>query len=44
LVYPVTLSGQGTDGRFGWDLFKEKIVVLDYDKMHGTIAEQLPDV
>lgn len=43
-VYPVTLSGQGTDGRFGWDLFKNKIVVLDYDKMEMSVQEQLPDV
>lgn len=31
-VYPVELSGQGTDGRFGWDLFDGKIVEIDYDK------------
>lgn len=43
-VYPVTLSGQGTDGRFGWDLFKDKIVILDYNKMTMTVTEQLPDV
>jgi hypothetical protein len=43
-VYPVTLSGQGTDGRFGWDLFKEKIVLLDYDKMIMSIQEKLPNV
>lgn len=23
-IYPVQLSGQGTDGRFGWDLFDGK--------------------
>jgi hypothetical protein len=31
-IYPVVLSGQGTDGRFGWDLFDGKIVEIDYDK------------
>lgn len=31
-VYPVELSGQGTDGRFGWDLFDGKVVEIDYDK------------
>ena len=43
-VYPVTHSGQGTDGRFGWDLFKNKIVILDYDNMEMSVQEQLPDV
>jgi hypothetical protein len=32
LVYPVVLSGQGTDGCFGWDLFDGKLVEIDYDK------------
>lgn len=31
-IYPVTLSGQGTEGRFGWNLFDGKIVEIDYDK------------
>ncbi|MGB3150471.1 MAG: hypothetical protein WBB27_07380, partial [Maribacter sp.] len=43
-VHPVTLSGQGTDGRFGWDLFKDKIVILDYNKMTMTVTKQLTDV
>jgi hypothetical protein len=43
-VYPVTLSGQRTDGRFGWDLFKDKIIILDYNKMIMTVTQQLPDV
>lgn len=43
-VYPVTLSGQGRDGRFGWDLFKGKIVILDYEKMTMSVQEILPNV
>ncbi|SEL99892.1 hypothetical protein SAMN04487910_3857 [Aquimarina amphilecti] len=43
-IYPVKHSGQGTDGRFGWDLFKDKIISLDYDKNLLTIHDELPDV
>ena len=42
-VYPVQHSGQGTDGRFGWDLFKDKIVSIDYDKNLFTVHQSLPD-
>ena len=31
-IYPVELSGQGTVGRFGWDLFDGRIVEIDFDK------------
>ncbi len=41
-VYPVELSGQGTDGRFGWDLFDGKIVEIDYDKNIFIVHTQLP--
>ncbi len=43
-VYPVRLSGQGTDGRFGWDLFDDKIVSLDYDNNLMTIHQKLPNI
>ncbi|WP_405205359.1 hypothetical protein [Aquimarina sp. LLG6339-5] len=43
-VYPVKHSGQGTDGRFGWDLFKDKIISLDYDKNLLTVHNELPDL
>ncbi len=43
-IYPVLLSGQETDGRFGWDLFKNSIVRIDYDKMEMIIQDTLPDV
>jgi hypothetical protein len=43
-VYPVELSGQGTDGRFGWDLFDGKIVEIDYDKSIFIVHTQLPAI
>ncbi|MHA7059632.1 hypothetical protein ACWGOQ_0020570 [Aquimarina sp. M1] len=43
-IYPVTHSGQGTDGRFGWDLFKNKIISLDYDKKLLIVHNELPNV
>lgn len=42
-VYPVQLSGQGTDGRFGWDLFQDKIVSIDYDQELMTVHQELPN-
>ncbi len=44
LVYPVELSGQGTDGRFGWDLFDGKIVEIDYDKNIFIVHTKLPAI
>ncbi len=43
LVYPVALSGQGTDGRFGWDLFDGKIVEIDYDRRLFIVHTRLPE-
>lgn len=40
-IYPVELSGQGSDGRFGWDLFDGKIVELDYDKSIFIVHNRL---
>lgn len=42
-VYDAELSGHGTDGRFGWDLFKNKIVELNYDKNLLVIHSELPE-
>lgn len=42
-VYDAALSGHGTDGRFGWDLFKNKIVELNYDKNLLIIHSELPE-
>jgi len=43
-VFPVELSGQGTDGRFGWDLFDGKLVEIDYDKSYFIVHSKLPPI
>ncbi|KAF2336637.1 hypothetical protein [Flavobacterium ginsenosidimutans] len=40
-IYPVELTGQGTVGRFGWNLFDGKIVEIDYDKKLFIIHSKL---
>jgi hypothetical protein len=46
-VYDAELTGHGTDGRFGWDLFKGKIVELNYDQdlmvIHSTLPKHVDD-
>lgn len=42
-VYPVSLSGHGSDGRFGWDLFDGKVVEIDYDRSLFIVHTRLPD-
>lgn len=41
-VYDAELTGHGTDGRFGWDLFKNKVVELNYDQDLMVIHSKLP--
>lgn len=41
-VYDAELTGHGTDGRFGWDLFKGKIVELNYDEGLMVVHSTLP--
>lgn len=41
-IYPVVLSGQGTDGRFGWDLFDGRIVEIDYDNSLFIVHSKMP--
>jgi hypothetical protein len=41
-VYDAELSAHETDGRFGWDLFKNKVVEVDYDKSLLIIHPALP--
>ena len=41
-IYPVELSGQGTAGRFGWNLFEGKIVEIDYDRSRFIVHSRLP--
>lgn len=43
-VFPVELSGQGTDGRFGWNLFDGKIVEIDYDKNLFIVHSRLSGI
>lgn len=43
-VYDAALSGHGTDGRFGWDFFKDKIVELNYDQNLMIIHSVLPKI
>ena len=41
-IFPVVLSGQGTDGRFGWDLFEGRVLELDYEKNIMIVHSALP--
>jgi len=41
-VYDAELTAQETDGRFGWDLFKNKVVELNYDKNILVVHSLLP--
>lgn len=41
-VYDALLAGHDTDGRFGWDLFKGKVVEINYDKNIMVIHSRLP--
>jgi hypothetical protein len=42
-VYDAELAGHGTDGNFGWDFFKDKIVELNYDENLMIIHSVLPE-
>lgn len=42
-VYDTQLTGHGTDGRFGWDLFNDKVVELDYDQNIMVVHSELPE-
>lgn len=41
-VYDAQLSGHDTDGRFGWDFFKDKVVELNYDKNSIVVHSEIP--
>ncbi len=43
-IYPVELSGQGTDGRFGWDLFNGKVVEIDFDNSLFIVHSKPPPI
>ncbi|WP_121965705.1 aspartyl protease family protein [Myroides sp. N17-2] len=42
-AYDAQLSGHDTDGRFGWDLFKNQIVEMNYEDNIMVIHSHLPD-
>ncbi len=41
-IYPVQLSGQGSDGRFGWNIFDGMVVEIDYDNNRFIVHSRLP--
>ena len=41
-IYTNENSGEGTDGKFGHDLFAGKIVEIDYDKKQLIVHQNLP--
>lgn len=43
-IFPVELSGQETDGRFGWDLFNGKVLEIDYDKSLFIVHTKRPKI
>lgn len=43
-LYDAELSGHGTDGRFGWDLFKGKVVELNYELELLIVHSSLPSL
>lgn len=43
-VYDAELSAHETDGRFGWDLFKNKVVEIDYDQSLLIVHSERPMV
>ncbi|PWS29870.1 retroviral-like aspartic protease family protein [Pedobacter paludis] len=42
-VYDAQLTVHGSDGRFGWDLFKDKVVELNFDKKMMIVHAALPN-
>lgn len=37
-------SGPGTDGKFGYDLFDGRIVLIDYDHSRMIVCDRMPDL
>lgn len=46
-IYPTTFGPKEADGHFGWNLFEDKIVELDYDQqlmiLHSTFSGSLEE-
>jgi hypothetical protein len=43
MLFEDKLSGQGTDGKFGPDLFEDKIIEIDFDQEIISLHASLPD-
>ncbi len=43
-ITPSRLSGQGTDGRFGWGFFDGRIIEIDYDNKHFIVHSSLDKI
>lgn len=43
-IYPIETTGQETEGMFGWNLFEEKILEIDYDRSQMTVHSKLPKI
>lgn len=43
-IYPVELSGQGTVGRFGWNIFDGRVVEIDYDHLRFIVHSRAPKI
>lgn len=41
-IWENTFSGQNTDGKFGIDLFKGKVLMLDFEKKEFAVSDILP--
>lgn len=46
-IYPTSLLPKEADGHFGWNLFQDKVVELDYEKnlmiVHNSFSQDLSD-
>lgn len=43
-IYPVSITGQETDGHFGWNLFDGRLIEINYDQMIFVIHSSLETI
>jgi hypothetical protein len=43
-IYPIETTGQGTDGMFGWNMFQNRILEIDYEKKLLKVYSKLPRI
>jgi len=43
-IYPVSIGPEDMDGHFGWNLFKDKIIELNYDDNYMVIHTNVPPI